>query len=131
MLKKLTRYGVLAFSLLGLVLCFFVMKIEVGGEVTASLDAIFYLSYFLLAITVLVALFYAVKGLLSDAKALKQSLLFFGAFALLGVVAYVLALSEKTPLEQFVSGGLITTYLLLGVSLLVLVGGMIRNSLKR
>lgn len=131
MLKKITRYGVLAFSALGLVLCFLVMKIDVSVDIPASLDAIFYLAYFLVGVAAVSALLYAAKVLMASPKALKQTLLYLGAFVVVGVVAYVLALGEKTPVEQFVSGGIITAYLLLGLSLLALVGGMVRNSIKR
>ena len=84
--------------------------------------------------------------MLASPKSLKKSLFFVGAFALIGIISYPLSKlffdTEKTyqVVEggkqvllhyDWVSAGIMATYLLLIVSLVVVIGAVVKNSLTK
>ncbi len=85
-----------------------------------------------------IALFYAVKGMFSDKKQALSSLGILGAFALVIIIAYVLSPADipqffgvekfvadgsLTPsISRWVSTGLITTYILASIAILLVIG---------
>ena len=146
---KLSKIVSIIFGVLGVLLCIWVMNtskdIEANGA-NFAMNTMFNVNYILLLISLIIVIFAVVVSMLASPKSLKKSLFFVGAFALIGIISYPLSKlffdREKTyqVVEggkqvflhyDWVSAGIMATYLLLIVSLVVVIGAVVKNSLTK
>lgn len=139
---KILKYLALAFGVIGAVLLVRVLmagddSIIGSADVQASVvDPFLYISYIVLAITIVLVLFYVIKGLFRGN--IKKTLLSIGAFALVIIVSYVLAddsvMYDRNNVElisasgaKWVGAGLISFYIL-GI---VAIGAVVLSSVNK
>ena len=120
-------------GVIGLVLCGWLMVSS--DETKNSIDnfpmvGMFGVAYLLLVIGLVVVISSAVKNILSSPKSIKKTLLYAGAF--LGVIiisyplSYVLFGSDSN--YQWISAGIMATYLLILISLVSVVFSVIKRT---
>ena len=132
-MHKISRLIALILGVIGLVLCGWLM---VSSDKTKnSIDnfpmvGMFGVAYLLLVIGLVVVISSAVKNILSSPKSIKKTLLYAGAF--LGVIiisyplSYVLLGSDSN--YQWISAGIMATYLLILISLVSVVFSVIKRT---
>ncbi|MDO4881033.1 MAG: hypothetical protein Q3983_07120 [Capnocytophaga sp.] len=146
---KLSKIVSIIFGVLGVLLCIAVMATSesiVKDGANTSMNSMFAINYILLGISLLVVIFAVGVGIMASPQSLKKTLSFVGAFVLIGVISYPLSKlffdQEKTykvvegSKEVFlhydwVSAGIMASYLLLLVSLIVVIGAVVKNSLTK
>ncbi len=113
-------------------------QVNPGAKAESLITLGIYWTEFLTAVGAFVALFYAIKGMLSNKKQAMSSLAILGGFALIIIISYALSPAEipqffgvekfvadgsLTPsVSRWVSTGLITTYILASIAALLVVG---------
>lgn len=76
---------------------------------SGAMNLMFFITYFLLGIAVLVSLLFALMNLFSNPKNLKKALMIVGGFILVVAFAYVLADGTDIDLDEMAKRGIPTT----------------------
>lgn len=140
-LHKILKYVALALGVIGLILLGRVIAtgdeaIKADAGVQASVvDPFMYIAYIVLAVVLVVVLFYVVKGLF--AGDIKKTLISVGAFLLVIAISYGISEGVETPMKdgdilsesgsRWVGAGLRAFYILA----LVAIGSMFFSGIKK
>ena len=76
---------------------------------SGSMNIMFLILYALLAVAVISALFFTLKGLFASPDKLKKTLLVIGAFLVVVLLAYMLSSSTDVSIEEMANRGVATT----------------------
>ena len=94
---KIIKYTAYALSLLG---ALFVLMIQMM-DMLAGIDYMLIFAYLIMGLIVSSVVFYTLKNVIADKKAMKSTLKTLGAFLILFLICYfVLARGEDTPLRD-------------------------------
>ena len=94
---KIIKYTAYALSLLG---ALFVLMIQMM-DMLAGIDYMLIVAYLIMGLIVSSVVFYTLKNVIADKKAMKSTLKTLGAFLILFLICYfVLARGEDTPLRD-------------------------------
>ena len=94
---KIIKYIAYALSLLGVL---FVLMIQMM-DMLAGIDYMLIVAYLIMGLIVSSVVFYTLKNVIADKKAMKSTLKTLGAFLILFLICYfVLARGEDTPLRD-------------------------------
>ncbi len=94
---KIIKYTAYALSLLGVL---FVLMIQMM-DMLAGIDYMLIVAYLIMGLIVSSVVFYTLKNVIADKKAMKSTLKTLGAFLILFLICYfVLARGEDTPLRD-------------------------------
>ena len=106
-IQKITTYTVAVLGILGAV---FVLMIVAKGDDAIEMSAmqgdfgsvtpIILLAQIILAITILITVFFSIKNLASDKEKLKSSLMSIGAFLVVLIAAFIFSSGEETPMQD-------------------------------
>ena len=106
-IQKITTYSVSALGILGAV---FVLMIVAKGDDAIEMSAmqgdfgsvtpIILLAQIILAIAILITVFFSIKNLASDKEKLKSSLMSIGAFLVVLIAAFIFSSGEETPMQD-------------------------------
>ena len=132
-MHKISRLIALILGVIGLVLCGWLM---VSSDKTKnSIDnfpmvGMFGVAYLLLVIGLVVVISSAVKNILSSPKSIKKTLLYAGAFLGVIIISYTLSyvLFGSDSNYQWISAGIMATYLLILISLVSVVFSVIKRT---
>ena len=147
-IQKITNYLVIGLGVLGFV---FLALILFKGDDAIEMDAlqgdfgsisyIILLAQIILAIAVSLSLGFSIKNLVSDPNKLKSSLMSFGVFAIVLIIAFVFSSGEETPLQdgkvlsasgaRWVETGIRTFYFLTVIALCSMAFGSVRKLIKK
>jgi hypothetical protein len=111
-MHKIIKIVLVVVGLIGLVLWFMLPGREVPATEAVENGAInfmFMITYLLLGIAVIVSLIFALKNLFSSPASIKKTLFIVAGFALVVVIAYVLADGSDGTVEEMASRGITTT----------------------
>lgn len=111
-----------------------------AGEGSGIVTMFMYVSYFVLAIAVLIVLVFSALNLASNTAGLKNTLMGVAAFAVLALLCYFLANGVETPLKdgnmlsasgsKLIGAGLYLFYLLAGIAGIIMLGFGIKKMVK-
>ncbi|ATA73593.1 MULTISPECIES: hypothetical protein [Capnocytophaga] len=121
---KISKIGVLVLGVLGAILWIMLITTADTQNVdNAPMEWMFIISYILLGLALVAAVFSGAKNILSNPKALKKTLIYTGVFVVIMFLPF-LFVTEKTTTETWVSAGLISFYILtiVAVGLLIISG---------
>ena len=132
-MHKITRIIALIFGVLGLALCGWLM---VSSDETKNsinnfpMTVMFFVAYILLLIGLVVVISSATKNILSSPKSIKKTLVYAGAFLGILIVSYPLsyALFGSDSQFQWISAGIMATYLLILISLVSVIFSVIKRT---
>ena len=122
---KIIKYTAYALSLLG---ALFVLMIQMM-DMLAGIDYMLIVAYLIMGLIVSSVVFYTLKNVIADKKAMKSTLKTLGAFLILFLICYfVLARGEDTPLRDgkmlsAVGSKLISAALFMFYSLILIASG--------
>jgi protein-S-isoprenylcysteine O-methyltransferase Ste14 len=107
----------------------------------SSITPIILLAQIILAITVLITVFFSVKNLASDKEKLKSSIMSIGAFLVILVLAFIFSSGEETPMQdgavlsangaRLVETGIKTFYFLTIIAIASMCYGSVRKLIKK
>ena len=143
-IHKILKYLALVIGVIGLIL---LGRIIMAGDDAISnsastqasvLDPMIWLSYLVLAVIIVMVLFFVVKGLFKGN--IKNTLISIGAFLLIIVIAYVITGGDEIVLKDgnvvsasashWISAGLVVFYILASVAVLAMVLSGVRKLVK-
>ena len=147
-IQKITTYSVSALGILGAV---FVLMIVAKGDDAIEMSAmqgdfgsvtpIILLAQIILAITILITVFFSIKNLASDKEKLKSSLMSIGAFLVVLIAAFIFSSGEETPMQdgavlsangaRWVEAGIRMFYFLTVIAIASMSYGSIRKLIKK
>ncbi len=143
-IHKILKYLALVIGVIGLILLGRILmtgddSIETSASTQASvLEPMMWLSYLVLAVIIVLVLFFVIKGLFKGN--IKNTLISVGAFLLVIVIAYVVTGGEEIVLKDgdvlsasashWVSTGLVVFYILATIAVLAMVLSGIRKLVK-
>ena len=147
-IQKITTYSVSALGILGAV---FVLMIVAKGDDAIEMSAmqgdfgsvtpIILLAQIILAITILITVFFSIKNLASDKEKLKSSLMSIGAFLVVLIAAFIFSSGEETPMQdgavlsangaRLVETGIKMFYFLTVIAIAAMSYGSIRKLIKK
>lgn len=129
---KISKIVALVLGVLGVILWLLLVLFTDAKDVNNSpMSGMFYISYLLLAVSVLAVIVSGAQNILSSPKALKKTLIYTGSFVGIVVVSYLLSLGEPNTTETLVSTGLITFYILTAIATFLLVFSGVKNALTK
>ena len=132
-MHKITRIIALIFGVLGLALWGWLM---VSSDETKNsinnfpMTGMFFVAYLLLLIGLVVVISSATKNILSSPKSIKKTLVYAGAFLGILIISYPLsyALFGSDSQFQWISAGIMATYLLILISLVSVIFSVIKRT---
>jgi len=147
-IQKITTYTVAVLGILGAV---FVLMIVAKGDDAIEMSAmqgdfgsvtpIILLAQIILAITILITVFFSIKNLASDKEKLKSSLMSIGAFLVVLIAAFIFSSGEETPMQdgavlsangaRLVETGIKMFYFLTVIAIAAMSYGSIRKLIKK
>ena len=147
-IQKITTYTVAVLGILGAV---FVLMIVAKGDDAIEMSAmqgdfgsvtpIILLAQIILAITILITVFFSIKNLASDKEKLKSSLMSIGAFLVVLIAAFIFSSGEETPTQdgavlsangaRLVETGIKMFYFLTVIAIAAMSYGSIRKLIKK
>ena len=147
-IQKITTYTVAVLGILGAV---FVLMIVAKGDDAIEMSAmqgdfgsvtpIILLAQIILAITILITVFFSIKNLASDKEKLKSSLMSIGAFLVVLIAAFIFSSGEETPMQdgavlsangaRLVEAGIRMFYFLTVIAIASMSYGSIRKLIKK
>ena len=87
---KIAKYAALGLGVIGVILWIALSLSDNSADPNnGTMQALFVLTYILLAIALAAVIFSAAQNILASPKALKKTLIYTGAFVLILIVAYV------------------------------------------
>jgi Na+-driven multidrug efflux pump len=143
-IHKILKYLALVIGVIGLILLGRIIMagddaIEASASQQASyLEPIMWLAYLVMAVIILLVLFFVVKGLFRGN--IKNTLISVGAFLLIVVIAYLVTDGTQRTLkdgdtlsasaDHWVGAGLVTFYILAAIAILSMVISGVRKLIK-
>ncbi|MFN2261044.1 MAG: hypothetical protein ABR595_03145 [Psychroflexus sp.] len=144
-MNKIVNIVKIIFGIVGAIL--FVRILNTGDEAieaeaalqTSVLNPFMWVSYIILAITILIVLFFSVKEIFTGN--VKKTLLSLGGFILIIVISYAVSSGVETPMRdgevlsesgsRWVSAGLTMFYILAALAILAMLLSSVRKILTR
>jgi membrane protease YdiL (CAAX protease family) len=93
-MQKIVKIALIVIGLLGAVLWFMLPERDMPAAEAAqsgAMNFMFIITYFLLAVAVVVSLLFTLKNLFSNPQGLKKTLFVVGGFVLVVIISYVLS----------------------------------------
>ena len=140
---KIAKYVALALGVIGVILWGVLSSTNAEDPNNGAMQALFVLTYILLAIAFVAVVISAAQNILSSPKALKKTLIYTGGFVVILLVAYIFSSGavEATASEEvkkasesvrkWTSTGLIALYILVAAAVVALIASNVKKALMR
>ena len=141
---KIAKYAAIGLGVIGVILWIALSLSDNSNDPNNStMQALFVLTYVLLAIALAAVIFSAAQNILASPKALKKTLIYTGAFVLILIVAYVFSSGDveanaseevkkaSDSVRKWTSTGLIALYILVAGAIAALVASNVKKALMR
>ncbi|ASF42761.1 MULTISPECIES: hypothetical protein [Capnocytophaga] len=140
---KIAKYVALALGVIGVILWGVLSSTNAEDPNNGAMQALFVLTYILLAIAFVAVVISAAQNILSSPKALKKTLIYTGGFVVILLVAYIFSsgaveanASEEVKkasesVRKWTSTGLIALYILVAAAVVALIASNVKKALMR
>ena len=140
---KIAKYVALALGVIGVILWGVLSSTNAEDPNNGAMQALFVLTYILLAIAFVAVVISAAQNILSSPKALKKTLIYTGGFVVILLVAYIFSsgaveanASEEVKkasesIRKWTSTGLIALYILVAAAVVALIASNVKKALMR
>ena len=140
---KISKYVALALGAIGVILWGVLSSTNAEDPNNGAMQALFVLTYILLAIAFVAVVISAAQNILSSPKALKKTLIYTGGFVVILLVAYIFSsgaveanASEEVKkasesVRKWTSTGLIALYILVAAAVVALIASNVKKALMR
>lgn len=140
---KIAKYVALALGVIAVILWGVLSSTNAEDPNNGAMQALFVLTYILLAIAFVAVVISAAQNILSSPKALKKTLIYTGGFVLILLVAYIFSsgvveanASEEVKkasesVRKWTSTGLIALYILVAAAVVALIASNVKKALMR
>ena len=140
---KIAKYVALALGVIGIILWGVLSSTNAEDPNNGAMQALFVLTYILLAIAFVAVVISAAQNILSSPKALKKTLIYTGGFVVILLVAYIFSsgaveanASEEVKkasesVRKWTSTGLIALYILVAAAVVALIASNVKKALMR
>ena len=140
---KISKYVALALGVIGVILWGVLSSTNAEDPNNGAMQALFVLTYILLAIAFVAVVISAAQNILSSPKALKKTLIYTGGFVVILLVAYIFSsgaveanASEEVKkasesVRKWTSTGLIALYILVAAAVVALIASNVKKALMR
>ena len=140
---KIAKYVALALGVIGVILWGVLSSTNAEDHNNGAMQALFVLTYILLAIAFVAVVISAAQNILSSPKALKKTLIYTGGFVVILLVAYIFSsgaveanASEEVKkasesVRKWTSTGLIALYILVAAAVVALIASNVKKALMR
>ena len=141
---KIAKYAAIGLGVIGVILWIALSLSDNSNDPNnGTMQALFVLTYILLAIALEAVIFSAAQNILASPKALKKTLIYTGAFVLILIVAYVFSSGDveanaseevkkaSDSVRKWTSTGLIALYILVAGAIAALVASNVKKALMR
>ena len=140
---KIAKYVALALGVIGVILWGVLSSTNAEDPNNGAMQALFVLTYVLLAIAFVAVVISAAQNILSSPKALKKTLIYTGGFVVILLVAYIFSsgaveanASEEVKkasesVRKWTSTGLIALYILVAAAVVALIASNVKKALMR
>ena len=140
---KIAKYVALALGVIGVILWGVLSSTNAEDPNNGAMQALFVLTYILLAIAFVAVVISAAQNILSSPKALKKTLIYTGGFVVILLVAYIFSsgaveanASEEVKkasesVRKWTSTGLTALYILVAGAIAALVASNVKKALMR
>lgn len=111
-MHKIVKIALIVVGLIGAILWFMLPDSKMPAPEAAqsgAMGAMFGLTYLLFAIAIIASLGFTLIHMFSNPQGLKKTLFAVGGFAIVAVIAYVLASGSDVSVSEMASKGLTTT----------------------
>ena len=140
---KIAKYVALALGVIGVILWGGLSSTNAEDPNNGAMQALFVLTYILLAIAFVAVVISAAQNILSSPKALKKTLIYTGGFVAILLLAYIFSsgaveanASEEVKkasesVRKWTSTGLIALYILVAAAVVALIASNVKKALMR
>ena len=140
---KIAKYVALALGVIGVILWGVLSSTNAEDPNNGAMQALFVLTYVLLAIAFVAVVISAAQNILSSPKALKKTLIYTGGFVVILLVAYIFSsgaveanASEEVKkasesVRKWTSTGLIALYILVAAAVVALIASNVKKALMK
>ena len=140
---KIAKYVALALGVIGVILWGVLSSTNAEDPNNGAMQALFVLTYILLAIAFVAVVISAAQNILSSPKALKKTLIYTGGFVVILLVAYIFSsgaveanASEEVKkasesVRKWTSTGLIALYILVAAAVVALIASNVKKALMK
>ena len=141
---KIAKYAALGLGVIGVILWIALSLSDNSADPNnGTMQALFVLTYILLAIALAAVIFSAAQNILASPKALQTPLIYTGAFVLILIVAYVFSSGDveanaseevkkaSDSVRKWTSTGLIALYILVAVAVVALIASNVKKALMK
>ncbi len=140
---KIAKYVALALGVIGVILWGVLSSTNAEDPNNGAMQALFVLTYILLAIAFVAVVISAAQNILSSPKALKKTLIYTGGFVAILLLAYIFSsgaveanASEEVKkasesVRKWTSTGLIALYILVAAAVVALIASNVKKALMR
>ena len=140
---KIAKYVALALGVIGVILWGVLSSTNAEDPNNGAMQALFVLTYILLAIAFVAVVISAAQNILSSPKALKKTLIYTGGFVVILLVAYIFSsgaveanASEEVKkasesVRKWTSTGLIALDILVAAAVVALIASNVKKALMR
>ena len=140
---KIAKYVALALGVIGVILWGVLSSTNAEDPNNGAMQALFVLTYILLAIAFVAVVISAAQNILSSPKALKKTLIYTGGFVVILLVAYIFSSGaveanaseevkkDSESVRKWTSTGLIALYILVAAAVVALIASNVKKALMR
>ena len=140
---KIAKYVALALGVIGVILWGVLSSTNAEDPNNGAMQALFVLTYILLAIAFVAVVISVAQNILSSPKALKKTLIYTGGFVVILLVAYIFSsgaveanASEEVKkasesVRKWTSTGLIALYILVAAAVAALIASNVKKALMK
>ena len=140
---KIAKYVALALGAIGVILWGVLSSTNSDDPNNGAMQALFVLTYILLAIAFVAVVISAAQNILSSPKALKKTLIYTGGFVAILLLAYIFSsgaveanASEEVKkasesVRKWTSTGLIALYILVAAAVVALIASNVKKALMK
>jgi len=140
---KIAKYVALALGVIAVILWGVLSSTNAEDPNNGAMQALFVLTYILLAIAFVAVVISAAQNILSSPKALKKTLIYTGGFVAILLLAYIFSsgaveanASEEVKkasesVRKWTSTGLIALYILVAAAVVALIASNVKKALMR
>ena len=140
---KIAKYVALALGVIGVILWGVLSSTNAEDPNNGAMQALFVLTYVLLAIAFVAVVASAAQNILSSPKALKKTLIYTGGFVAILLLAYIFSsgaveanASEEVKkasesVRKWTSTGLIALYILVAAAVAALIASNVKKALMK
>ena len=140
---KIAKYVALALGVIGVILWGVLSSTNAEDPNNGAMQALFVLTYVLLAIAFVAVVISAAQNILSSPKALKKTLIYTGGFVAILLLAYIFSsgaveanASEEVKkasesVRKWTSTGLIALYILVAAAVAALIASNVKKALMK